>query len=376
MNLEYLNRTAEFCEKAIDGYVRRLQRGINLGMWNAGVYFLTDDPAAFAQGQAQLRSLYSGQETHYEPMRTLDLSSRLVRNNIGALLSSFTNPVLDLTDSHTGEPIQHPLGKLHRSLSTPLNMEELALLLNLPRREVPGIKLQMVADFGVNPAPLKGSDALPIGSVVSGGTPIAIPVGVDIHDLTRHLFITGITGGGKTNTCFKLLLEMARRKIPFLVIEPAKGEYRALMDNPAVPGLRVFTLGDETVSPFRINPFQFVPGVNLVTHLDNLKSIFNATFPMYAAMPYLLEEAVIECYTDRGWDLVYSTHRDLDMKAVAQNWQQGNPDYRYTEHLPTLADLIIKIDQVVIAKGYGQEVTQNYAAALKARVNSLILGSK
>src|SRR5207249_4697530 len=105
-------------------------------------------------------------------------------------------------------------------------------------------------------------------------------------------------------TCFALLRAAARRGIPFLVIEPAKGEYRGLLGDPEFADLRVFTLGDETVSPFRINPFQFVPGTNLITHLDHLKAIFNAAFPMYAAMPYLLEEALVEVYEERGWDLV------------------------------------------------------------------------
>lgn len=376
MTVEYLNKTAQYCEQVIDGYVQRLQRGKNLGMWNVGVYFLAEDPATFAQGQAQLRALYSGRETYFEPMRTVDLSDRLMRGNVGIVLSTFSNPVLDLTDAQTSEPLRHPLGKLHRSLSTPLNTEELALLMNLPRREVPGLKLELVADFGVNPKPLNRESAIVLGKVVSGGATLDIPVGVELRDLTRHVFVTGITGSGKTNTCFALLKAAARRGVPFLVIEPAKGEYRMLMDDPDVRDLRVYTPGDETISPFRINPFQFVPGVNLVTHLDHLKSIFNASFPMYAAMPYLLEEAMVGVYEDRGWDLATSTNRHFDMSAVVENWRRGAADDSYVTYLPTLSSLYRKIDEVVERKGYAEEVTKNYAAALKARIHSLMLGSK
>jgi len=93
-------------------------------------------------------------------------------------------------------------------------------------------------------------------------------------------------------------------------------------------------------------------------------------------MPYLLEEAVIGCFEDRGWDLVRSENTHFDMRAIVAAWQRGEPDYGYTAHLPTLRDLLHKIDEVVVRKGYGQEITQNYAAALKARINSLLLGSK
>jgi hypothetical protein len=240
----------------------------------------------------------------------------------------------------------------------------------------------MVADFGLNPAALDPKRGIELGKLMSGGRELDIPVGLDMSDLTRHVFVTGITGSGKTNTCFALLIEANKRSIPFLVIEPAKGEYRRLMSGPGmgakngIEGLRVYTLGDEMVSPFRINPFQFVPGMNLITHLDNLKAIFSASFPMYAAMPYLLEEAIVRVYEDRGWNLTSSRNSYCDMEAIVESWRSGQPDYRYAVHLPTLTDLMVKIDEVVTSKGYSEEVMKNYAAALKARLNSLLLGSK
>jgi hypothetical protein len=374
-NVEILSKTAEHCGRLIEGYRQRFQSGQNLGMWSVGVYFLARDSVTFAQGQAQLRALYSGRGSYLEPIRTLDLSSPSTRSHMGAVLLTFNNPVLEVSDS-TGQPLYHPLGPLHESLSTPINTEELSLLLNLPRREIPGLTLQMVADFGVNPEPLEPGRGLVLGQVVSGGKTLPIPVGLSQDALTRHTFITGLPGGGKTNTCFALLKSLGAQGIPFLVLEPAKGEYRSLLGDSDIPDLRVYTLGDERVAPFRINPFQFMPGMNLVTHLDNLKAIFNASFPMYAAMPYLLEEALIACYQERGWDLVYSTHRECDMDQVIAHWRSGEPDHSYTAYLPTLGDLMFQIDAVVAIKGYSMEVGQNYTAALKARINSLLLGSK
>src|ERR1051326_8070149 len=122
-----------------------------------------------------------------------------------------------------------------------------------------------------------------------------------------------------------------------------------------MPDLRVHTVADYNTSPFCINPFQFVPGMNLITHLDNLRAIFNSAFPMYASMPYMLEEAIVLCYQEYGWDLINSTNAQFagfTMEDIVANWRRGVYDYRYTRYLPTLEDLYHKIEKVVIGQGY------------------------
>jgi type IV secretory pathway VirB4 component len=87
---------------------------------------------------------------------------------------------------------------------------------------------------------------------------------IPIQALTRHTLITGFTGSGKTNTVLFLLDQLWRKNhIPFMVIESAKKEYRALARMPGFEDMLVFTLGDETVSPFRLNPFELLPGIRL-----------------------------------------------------------------------------------------------------------------
>lgn len=51
--------------------------------------------------------------------------------------------------------------------------------------------------------------------------------------MTAHTFITGSTGAGKSTTIYKLLDELAMvdvgdsdKTVKFMVIEPAKGEYK------------------------------------------------------------------------------------------------------------------------------------------------------
>jgi hypothetical protein len=83
-------------------------------------------------------------------------------------------------------------------------------------------------------------------------------------------------------------------------------------------------------------------------------------------MPYILEEAVIEIYRDKGWDLATSTNRYLkDLQGEA-----------FFDYLPTLQNLFEKIEPIVKRKAYAQEQTMNIQAALLARLSSLLTGSK
>ena len=59
-------------------------------------------------------------------------------------------------------------------------------------------------------------------------------VSLDLESLTMHMFITGSTGSGKSTMIYHMLDTLMQRnvrdaqnqKIKFLVIEPAKGEYK------------------------------------------------------------------------------------------------------------------------------------------------------
>ncbi len=132
----------------------------------------------------------------------------------------------------------------------------------------------------------------------------------------------------------------------------------------------VYTLGEERVAPFRLNPFEFLSGVPVQTHLDQLKSVFVASFVMYAPMPYVLERCLQEIYTDRGWDLRTSTN--FRLRGVRTSGRRiAHPDC-----FPTLADLYLKVDEVVPRLGYDKRIADDVSAALKTRIRSLRLGAK
>ncbi len=424
---EVLNKRAEHCEELCNQYIQRLQNGKNLGFWNVGIYLLAENKYTQLRGRGLLRSVLSGDETYWEPIRAI----RLNEDALGQYIASFNNPqynlllygqeLRDLEEAvgagarlrrfceQMGKDVQsflasfakkdadeqaelleairrcpadfspeqvreawdtvreanlgHPLGQMMGGVSTPLNTEELSIIMNVPRQEIQGITIREAAPFGVNYSLSGDPDKqVTIGHIIHKREVLGdAPFSISRKAMMKHGFICGITGAGKTNTLMHLLQEGG---VPFMVIEPAKSEYRQLLH--AMPELRVFTLGNESVSPFRLNPFEFPRGIELLTHIDYLKAVFNAAFPMYASMPYLLEEAIVEVYLDKGWELATSTNRYFDMAST--------PDF--ADYLPTLEDLFGKIDQVVERKQYAQQLSMDLSAALKARLSSLLTGSK
>lgn len=424
---ETLNKSAEYCEQLCNAYIERLQRGKNLGFWNVGVYLLTQDKYTQLRGHGLLRACLAGDSTHWEPIRSVKLNGDVlgeylvnfnnpkynlllhgeekkqfgeaatggaklreyaasVGKKVSDLLSEWGGPDLDKLSTEMLEQIRrfpgevskedlakawaeieqahlgHPLGPALGGVSTPMNTEELSIVLNVPRQEVLGVSIREVAPFGVDYKVTAEADAVHLGHLVhKRAVNNSMPFALNHSTLQKHMFICGVTGSGKTNTCFTLLQNL---DLPFLVIEPAKSEYRQLLS--AMPDLQVYTLGNEIIAPFRLNPFEFPQGGHLLGHIDNLKAVFNAAFPMYASMPYILEESIIEVYTDKGWDL-----------ATSQNiYISSNVDDRFHDYLPTLQELFDKIEKVVAQKQYAQEQTMNIGAALKARLSSLLTGSK
>jgi hypothetical protein len=202
---------------------------------------------------------------------------------------------------------------------------------------------------------------LQVGEILERGQPTSAHYALDLPRLASHALIAGASGSGKTNTVFHVLRQVAHAGIPFLVIEPTKTEYRALSEDSELGAeLAVYTLGDETVSPLRINPFEVPNGTLVQTHLDRLKAVFNASFSMWAPMPQVLERCLIEIYEDCGYDLA------TGLNARGEG----------ARAMPMLGALQAKIESVVPSLGYDRRVTDDVSAALRTRIDSLRVGSK
>lgn len=201
-----------------------------------------------------------------------------------------------------------------------------------------------------------------IGNLVKSGNVCEnVPIPLRRDQLDRHIFIAGVTGCGKTTTCQNILLGS---EWPFLVIEPAKTEYRGLR-NKACRDLLVFTLGNDAVAPFRLNPFEFIKGESITSRVDMLMASISAAFDMEAAIPQLIERAIYACYADMGWSVKDNLNRFYD-----------DPFADKVFAFPTLSDVLAKTEKVVDEQGFDDRLKRDYIGSIKARLQGLTLGAK
>jgi len=134
-------------------------------------------------------------------------------------------------------------------------------------------------------------------------------VTLDLNDLTRHALITGSTGGGKSTTSKRLLTEIHRRQIPFLVIEPVKAEYGDLAFTSefleiAPQNYPVVLSPGSVDAPLWFNPCYVQKGVSVNTHISYLLSCFMAAFPMPGIFGLVLARVLHKAYQMKGGELV------------------------------------------------------------------------
>jgi DNA helicase HerA-like ATPase len=186
--------------------------------------------------------------------------------------------------------------------------------------------------------------------------PGAIDLGLD--QIQKHLFVAGVTGCGKTTTILNLLAQLweedPKTRIPFLVFEPVKSEYRALLNTSTRLGrdLRIYTPGNERLSPFRFNPLEVPPGVAVEEHISSLETCFAGAIPMLGGpLPYLISEAIVDCYKSVGLGLA-------DVGVAGRSW-------------PTMKSLVTSAEKIMETRGYAGELRSNLKTAIDVRLRSL-----
>lgn len=147
------------------------------------------------------------------------------------------------------------------------------------------------------------SDLINTGDIVVGkltSSSGGASIGFSLNDLAKHMLIVGTPGSGKTTFSVSLLDRLWKdHGIPFLVIEPAKNEYRAMIQS--IPDLQVFTPGKNFISPFVFNPFVPPTNVRLETYKSTLKTAFSAAVSMSTPLDKIFEESINNCYSDFRW---------------------------------------------------------------------------
>lgn len=344
-----------------DAYLKHIQLGTAVGCWQVGTYFFAADRSVFIRLQSLIRATYVDESSRPTPLRTAEVKGLKPHlEQFGLIKNQRISDVSDQT-------------LMSYRLLTPLNSRMLSAYIHLPKHEMPGFRIRRSAEFSLAEIPPKDpTRVIAIGNILDRGVDTGNLYYIDVDAMQKHTIVCGVTGGGKTNTCFYLLGQLWKFGIPFMVCEPAKSEYRHMMlMSETFKGVgQAFSLGDETVSPFRLNPFEIMKGVKVQTHLDALKSVFNASFEMYSPMPQVLEKALNSIYGVRGWDLVQNKNRRLPPGV-----EIGDPDCP-PEIYPTMKDLYEIIEPITESFGYSERIGPDVQAALKARIGSLLIGGK
>lgn len=309
------------------------------------------------------RSIFSGNIGNQYPLQMLNISSlpewvRSIKNLQPPTISrSSDSEQMNVFDSLKSR-LKINGKALIGAYATP---KELSLIAGLPQQEVIGLELNEHVTFGLNPPQVSVVDSLPLGSLVQDGRVLTHKkVNLNRRDLNMHVFVTGVTGSGKTTTCHHLLRESM---MPFLVIEPVKTEYRMLLDE--YDDLLVITPGRDDLAPLKLNPLEMMPGESISSRVDIIKASFLASFDMEAAIPQVLEAAVYRCYETMGWDINTSTHPLYD-----------NPFAPGCYLFPMLRDLLEATEHVVKEQGFDERLRQDYIGSIKARLQGLLVGTK
>ena len=364
-----VNKHIEAISEHLFYHSKRLETGKAIGMWKVGTYLLTGKESEAKGGAMQLRSILSGQESIFEPIRITNISNVLSFQNS---FVSFQSPIIRIDNASNGQPFAHPLGDHYKELKTVLTTKELSYLINFPLRSVPGISvIDSTPEFSLNQQENTAEPHIDFGKLLYGGSLTQMNYHIPVSSLSRHTLLSGINGTGKTNSVQAILNKM--EGVPFLVIEPAKTEYvdwaidynRQNPDNPInvfVPGCKKYK-GRFVPKPLKLNPFELVwldknQEPNVLTHIDRLKSTFAAAFPMYDILPVLME------------DLIYTVYQNK-----STNWLGEEPQFGITLP-PTLNGMSVSVDKVISNHQYEERIERNMKACLNTRIDSLKRGWK
>lgn len=353
ITIEAVDKTIEQMLGRVDHHLARIDEAKTYGGWNTAAYFIAGGAAASESLASIFLGLIRGSKSSHEDF-ALTTWGDASKRTILQWLATLTHPLLQ-PDFASQVPI--------RALTpaTLVSGKELAIQLSLPRRSTSSVAVVETQAFGRKVQYLDGTSATPsgqrtlrLGQLRHLWENLPQPIDVGLDQLTGHLFVSGATGSGKSNTLYEILRQLHAAKVHFLVIEPAKGEYKHVFGH--WEDVRVLGTNPGYSELLKINPFSFPDGIHVLEHIDQLIEIFTVCWPMYAAMPAVLKQATLLAYERCGWNLDNSVNSDMQTL------------------FPTFADLLVALEQVIDASAYSQEVKSNYVGSLATRVSSLANG--
>lgn len=360
LQLNYENRSVKSLLDQIDKHLERLDACESFGAFDCAAYVIADSREVSLAVASNYNALMRGKNSNVQASHINTWYKPDDTKIIGQYLSALVHP-------------KFRSDKGNKVIVTPASIvsgNELAIQIGLPKKSVSGITVIPMAPFGRNILPGKAHH-LTLGNLYHMGHNEGNPehprtVEIDIESLCMHTFITGSTGTGKSTAIYSILdklmntpvLHNPDKKIKFMVIEPAKGEYKDRFGY--YPNVKVYGTNYKKTPLLRINPFSFPNDVHVLEHIERLVEIFNVCWPMYAAMPAVLKDSIERAYIAAGWK--------LDVSECKYSDSTGTPLY------PNFIDVLNQINIVMNESQYSSDSKGDYKGALSTRLKSLTNG--
>ena len=349
--VELCNKSVEELLERIENQLKRAKESEDYGCYKCAAYFLSSTPSTAILAANTYRALMVGEGSSVESGAVnVWQNDEAQVAQLREYLKRFMHPVF-ARPLWAGAP-----DSLLYTPATLVSGRELPMHLGLPTRSVHGLPIIEHAEFGRNvpDETVPDADKMELGKIYHMGREEKADLILNRQALTAHTFITGSTGSGKSNTVYELLRQLDAGGVNFMVIEPAKGEYKNVFGGRE--DVHVFGTNPKITELLRINPFRFPEEIHVLEHIDRLIEIFSVCWPMYAAMPAVLKNAMLQAYEVCGWNLETSEN-------------EYNKDL-----FPTFQDLLTELVDVIEHSAYDKEVKNNYRGSLETRVRSLANG--
>lgn len=347
----------------LEHQMERLEQSSALGMWDFAAYVLSEEFDVAGNVAHSYLALTLGEES-YMSKSVVNVwkgsveEEKSITKEIADYIRELRHPIFALRQDRTLEDKAFNVYPPIVTATTSLSGKELAYSLNFPQKSVAGLPVLECAEFGRNVVTYdivdKNLDKLELGNIFHMNHVEENIVELTKKSLASHTFITGSTGAGKSNTVYQIIDKARKKDVKFLVIEPAKGEYKHIFGSDK--DVLVYGTNPSLTPLLKINPFSFPAGIHILEHLDRLVELFNVCWPMYAAMPAVLKSAVEKSYQDCGWDLMRSQNK-------------------YGEMLyPSFVDVAYNIKEIIDNSEFDTDNKGAYKGSLLTRLESLTNG--
>ena len=363
----FVNYNIQHSLEVLKEQMKRLEQSAALGLWDFAAYVLSENDSiannvahsyiALTQGEKSFMSESAVNIWRGDSSNEIESESA---KEIVKYIKDLRHPIFGLNLDITKDEPQFNVYPTTITPTTSLSGKELAYSLNFPKKSISGMPVIECAEFGRNISTFdeisSSKETFDIGNIFHMHHIENVPVKISKKSLASHVFITGSTGSGKSNTVYEILNEAIKNNVKFMVVEPTKGEYKDVFcvgDNKIA---KVYGTNKDLTPLLRINPFSFEKDIHVFEHMDRLVEIFNVCWPMYAAMPAVLKSAIEKSYEDCGWNLVESTN------------QFGDNLY------PNFSDVARNVKQIIESSEYDTENKGAYKGSLLTRLESLTNG--